>query len=240
MGQFSENIVNQRFKLVYEALVSNNRIKGKSDIAAKLKTYNHVINNILKGDRNITVDQLTKLFDLFGVNANYIFGSSEDMFLAGHPANILDIDTIEGSEISVHGRNNIKLVPNLARAGDALDPALAEDEDSFPKFSIPEMEGNLWAFRIDGDSMLPTVTNGDLIVCERVESGEPLRDNQVYVVVTDVVVAKRIQQIREGSGVSKLRLISDNNAVYQPYEIDLKDIRHILKVKSRITRHAIA
>ncbi|MCB0675849.1 MAG: S24 family peptidase, partial [Saprospiraceae bacterium] len=70
--------------------------------------------------------------------------------------------------------------------------------------------------------------------------GEPLRDNHVYVIVTDVVVAKRIQQVREDAGVHQLRLISDNSEVYKPYEVDLEDIRQILKVKCRLTSYAIS
>ena len=63
MGDFAENIVNQRFRIIYESLKSQGVIKGKSDLADKLGTYNHVINHILKGERNITVDQLHKLFE---------------------------------------------------------------------------------------------------------------------------------------------------------------------------------
>ena len=110
-----------------------------------------------------------------------------------------------------------------------------------PKFSIPNLEGNLLAFEINGDSMYPTITNGDIVVCEPLERGDPLRDNNVYVVVTDVVVAKRIQQVKSDGGASdQLRLISDNSAVYKPYEVDLEDIRQVLRVKCRLTSYAIS
>ena len=239
MADFSESIVNQRFKMVYEELDRTNRIKGKSDIAKKLDTYNHVVNSILKGQRNVTVEQLTKLFNFYGVNANFMFGLSEEMFLRNHPANN-DLETRQVSEISLYGRNNIKLVPNLARAGDALNPDNRETVDEFPRFSVPGMDGDLWAFEISGDSMLPTVTNGDMVICEKLERNEPLRDNQVYVIVSDVVVAKRVQQIKSGNNVAGLRLISDNSDVYKPYELDIEEIRYILRVKSRLTNHSIA
>jgi len=87
---------------------------------------------------------------------------------------------------------------------------------------------------------MPNITNGDIVVCEPIERGEPLRDNHVYVVVTDVVVAKRIQQIREGNQIKTLNLISDNGDVYKPYEIDVEEIQQILRVKCRLTSHAIA
>lgn len=239
MADFSESIVNQRFKLVFEELDKTNRIKGKSDIAKHLDTYNHVVNSILKGQRNVTVEQLTKLFQIYGINANFMFGLSEEMFLMNHPANS-DLETRRVSEISLYGRNNIKFVPNLARAGDALNPENRESVDEFPRFSVPGMDGDLWAFEISGDSMLPTVTNGDMVICEKLERGEPLRDNQVYVIVSDVVVAKRVQQIRSDNNINSLRLISDNSDVYKPYELDINEIRHILRVKSRMTNHSIA
>ena len=239
MGNFSDNIVNQRFRKVFEELEKKNLIKGKSDIAKKLGTYNHVVNSILKGDRNITVDQLYKLFEAYNVDANFMFGFNDSMFTSSTvPDGSLLTRSMDDRNFA--GRLNITLVPNRAMAGYALE----HQDDGFlselPKFSIPNLDGNLIAFEINGDSMYPTITNGDIVVCEPLERGDPMRDNNVYVVVTDVVVAKRIQQIRDENSGSQVRLISDNSAVYKPYEVDLEDIRQILKVKCRLTSYAIS
>lgn len=239
MADFSDNVVNQRFGQVYEALEKYNLIKGKSDIAKKLGTYNHVINSILKGQRNITIDQLTQLFDHFSVNANYLFGISDDMFLRRNDLTI-DLPTRLLSEQMVGGRNNITLVNERALAGYALEHQDSDFMNGLQKFSVPHLEGDLIAFEINGDSMSPTITNGDLVVCEPLERDTTLRDNHVYVVVTDVVVAKRIQQIRNDNELDRLRLISDNDAVYKPYEVELEDIRQLLKVKCRLTSYAIS
>lgn len=238
MNNFSENIVNQRFKAVFEELEARRLIKGKSDIAKRLGTYNHVVNSILKGQRNVTVDQLWKLFETYEVNANYLFGQSEDIFLPS--AKILDLmPTRSMQERHFPGRQNISMVPGRAMAGYAMEYQDKDFLGGFQKFSIPGLEGELVAFEISGDSMMPTVTNGDIVVCEPLERGEPLRDNQVYVIVTDVVVAKRIQQVKEGDRIPQLLLISDNSTVYKPYEVDLEEIRQILKVKCRLTSYAI-
>ena len=240
MGNFSDNIVNQRFREVYEKLETSNLIKGKSDIAKQLGTYNHVINSILKGDRNITVDQLHKLFEVYDIDANYLFGLQKEMFRS-EAQDRPDLPTHLKSARFFGGKANITLVPNRAMAGYALEHQDEGFLSDLPKFSIPDMEGNLIAFEISGDSMYPTVTNGDIVICEPLERGDPLRDNNVYVVVTDVVVAKRIQQIRgEDNAQTQLRLISDNSAVYKPYEVDLEDIRQILRVKCRLTSYAIS
>ncbi|RMD98709.1 MAG: S24 family peptidase [Bacteroidetes bacterium] len=238
MGDFSKSIVNQRFRQVYEELEKRGMIKGKSDLGKKLGTYNHVINSILKGERNLTVEQLHKLFETFHVDANFMFGFSEGIFQEG-ATGLYDFPTRSLSERSFAGRSNITLVPDRALAGYALEHQDETFLSELPKFSIPHLEGSLIAFEISGDSMYPTITNGDIVVCEPLERDDPLRDNNVYVVVTDVVVAKRIQQVKQGDHLAQLRLISDNE-MYKPYEVDAQDVRQILRVKCRLTTHAIA
>ena len=239
MSNFIDNTVNQRFREVYSELEKVNLIKGKSDIAKKLGTYNHVINSILKGQRNITVDQLNKLFDTYGINANYLFGKSEELFLEGHgvPGALPSRSFLDSQ---AGPRENITLVPDRALAGYATEHQDHAYLDALQKFSIPGLQGQLLAFEISGDSMMPTITNGDLVVCAALERGATLRDNHVYVVVTDVVVAKRIQQIKDGTALRSLRLISDNDAVYKPYEVEVEDIRQLLKVQCRLTSYAIS
>lgn len=234
MGEFSESIVNQRFRFVFEELEKSNKIKGKSDIASKLGTYNHVINSILKGDRNITVEQLHKLFDTYNISADYIFGLSYEMFMPGHA----DFPTRSKNDRAFAGRQNIVLVPDRAMAGYATTMDTPQYIADFQKFSIPGLDGHLIAFEISGDSMMPTITNGDVVVCEPLERGEPIRDNQVYVVVTDVVVAKRIQQVKSGNHLREMRLISDNDR-YQPYNVTPDEVQQILRVKCRLTSHSI-
>lgn len=234
MADFSEHIVNQRFKIVYKTLEQQNKIKGKSDIAKKLGTYNHVINSILKGQRNVTVDQMHRLFQHYGVNANYMFGLSDELFLYEDPT-----ITTHDMQVRYQGkRNNITLYPHNALAGDAIE---TQDIDlsELPRFSVPGLNGQLAAIHISGDSMYPNLTNGDIVVCEPVEHNSSLRENHIYVIVTDVVVAKRIQVVRAPSGEERLRLISDNDSVYKPYEIDLSEIRQLYKVKARLTNHAL-
>ncbi|MEY3367309.1 MAG: hypothetical protein RI973_464 [Bacteroidota bacterium] len=240
MGNFSDNIVNQRFKKVYEALEKRHLIKGKSDIAKKIGTYNHVVNSILKGDRNVTVEQLHKLFEIFNVDANYMFGLNDSMFAGNSPVGVLAAGSLQQINAEGPGRQNIVLVPIRAMAGYALEYQDDRFFTSLPRFSLPNFEGPLIAFEISGDSMHPTITSGDIVVCEALDRGDAIRDNHIYVVVTDVVVAKRVQQVKDDSGLSQLRLISDNNAVYQPYEVDKEDIRQILKVKCRLTAYAVS
>ncbi len=232
MSAFSDSTTNRRFNEVYETLKAEKKFKNKTEMAQRLGTYNHVVNLILKGERGVTVEQIGKLCETYGINANYLMGFSDVMYQRN--------TTQVKADVSVHThRLNITLVPRKALAGYAMNPGDWTFLDSLQKFSVPGLEGDLTAFEISGDSMLPTITNGDVVICEPMERGEPIRDNQVYVVVTDVVVAKRIQQLKHGAKVTKLRLISDNGDVYRPYDVDLEEVQQILRVKCRLTSHAI-
>lgn len=242
MSNFIDNIVNQRFRLVYDALKEQGSIKSKSDIAAQLGTYNHVINSILKGKRNITLDQMNKLIEVYGVNANFLFGGSQKM-LDGQENVALPL-----TEKIFEGQKNISLVNAQAMAGNSLGAQRSDYDEinqenvEVQKFSIPGLEGDLTAIEISGDSMLPNITNGDIVICEKVESGPfgSIKDNSVYVIVTeDSVVTKRVQNIKQDNQTIGLRLISDNK-IYPPYEVEIQEVIALYKVKHRITNYGIA
>ncbi len=235
MGNFKDHLINRNFRKVFEELSVRKIIKGKSDIAKKLDTYNHIINNILKGDRNITVDQILKLSNQYDVSPDYMFGKSENMFLSDR-----SIPSFDHSDREWLNDGNISLIPLKAAAGYQIDLNNLASQEDVPRFSLPGMSGDLFAFEIDGDSMMPTITNGDVIVCEKLSTGETLKDNHVYVIISDVVVAKRIHQIKDDSGqLRAIELISDNSEFYQPYQMELEEVRQILKVKCRLTSYRL-
>ena len=130
MTDFNNNKVNIRFRHVYNQLKEEGKIKSKSDIASKLGTYNHVINSILKGKRNITLEQMNKLLETYSINANFLFGESDQMYEGDANSN----HTF--GEQSYEVRKNITLVPHLAMAGGAIEGQEMGDNDEFQKFYL--------------------------------------------------------------------------------------------------------
>ena len=235
MSNFKDNIVNIQFRAVYNQLKEEGKIKSKSDIASKLGTYNHVINSILKGKRNITLEQMNKLLEIYGINANFLFGESEEMYEGFSSSD----SAMKYKEFDIP--KNITLVPHYAMAGGSVSSQVEENEEEYQKFCIPGLQGNLIAVEISGDSMMPNITNGDIVICEKIESGfmGKIKDNSVYVIVTDSVVAKRVQNIKQDNQIVGLRLISDNH-IYPPYEVELEEVRDVYRVKHRVTNYGIA
>ena len=82
--------------------------------------------------------------------------------------------------------------------------------------------GSYRAFEIIGDSMLPT-PSGSVIVGEKVEDLEEVKNSNTYVVLTknEGVVYKRI--LRNNRQKNKITLVSDN-PIYEPYQVGTDEV----------------
>ena len=91
-------------------------------------------------------------------------------------------------------RNIIHFVPVKAAAGYLAGYADSEFIDELNTFTLPMLAGgNYRAFEIIGDSMLPT-PSGSIIVGEKIESREDVKNDQAYIVVSrhEGIVYKRV------------------------------------------------
>ncbi|MBP9097699.1 MAG: LexA family transcriptional regulator [Ferruginibacter sp.] len=120
-------------------------------------------------------------------------------------------------------RNLIHFVPVKAAAGYLASYADTEFIDELNTFTLPMLTGgNYRAFEIIGDSMLPT-PSGSIIVGEKVESMDEVKNNLAYIVVSrnEGIVYKRI--VKSNRSKNKVSLVSDNPS-YQPYQVNTEDI----------------
>lgn len=123
-------------------------------------------------------------------------------------------------------RNLIHFVPVRAAAGYLTGYADSEFIDELNTFTLPMLTGgNYRAFEIIGDSMLPT-PSGSIIVGEKVESIDDVKNNQAYIVVSrhEGIVYKRI--VKNNRSRNKVSLVSDNPS-YQPYQVNTEDIAEL-------------
>jgi transcriptional regulator with XRE-family HTH domain len=122
----------------------------------------------------------------------------------------------------------VQFVPVRAAAGYMAGYADPDFIDELNTFTLPMLApGQYRAFEIVGDSMLPT-PSGSVIVGEKVERLDDLKNNSSYVVLSrnDGIVYKRIAKNNEAK--NKLTLISDN-PVYEPYSVAEEEILEIWK-----------
>jgi transcriptional regulator with XRE-family HTH domain len=122
----------------------------------------------------------------------------------------------------------VQFVPIKAAAGYLAGYADPDFVDELNTFTLPMLApGQYRAFEIVGDSMLPT-PSGSVIVGEKVERLDDLKNNNSYVVLSksDGIVYKRIAKDKQVK--NKLTLISDN-PVYEPYSVSEEDVLEIWK-----------
>jgi transcriptional regulator with XRE-family HTH domain len=133
------------------------------------------------------------------------------------------------------GRTDIPFVPIKAAAGYLAGYGDPEFIDELNTFTLPMLAGGDYrAFEIVGDSMMPT-PSGSVIVGEKVQSLEEVKNNQTYIVVskTDGIVYKRI--LKNNKQKNKMTMVSDNPS-YQPYTLSADDIVEVWQAQMIISK----
>ena len=171
-------------------------------------------------------DVLTAIIDEFNINPDYLFGKSDIMIRQ----EIVDTPTYSGipQVVAVNdtGDENIVFVPTKARAGYLDGYGDTEYIDTLPSFNMPHLNnGTYRCFEVQGNSMVRTFFDGDLVFGKYVEDLRDIKDGRVYIIVSqnDGIVLKRVINRIEERG--KLILKSDNkDGNYPTYTINSDDI----------------
>ncbi|RAJ17853.1 LexA family transcriptional regulator [Olleya aquimaris] len=177
-------------------------------------------------------DVLSAIINEFNINPDYLFGKSEVML----KQDFKQIQTYSGIPqvvtVNQDDKENVVFVPVKARAGYLDGYGDTEFIETLPSFNMPHLNnGTYRCFEVQGNSMIRTFFDGDLVFGKYVEDVNDVKDGQVYVIVSknDGVVLKRvINQIEERR---KLILKSDNkDGNYPSYSINAEDIMEIWHV----------
>jgi phage repressor protein C with HTH and peptisase S24 domain len=133
------------------------------------------------------------------------------------------------------GVDNVVMVPVTARAGYLVGYGDPEFISDLPTYHIPKLYGGTFrAFEVEGHSMTPTITHGDIVFAEWVENFNDMTDDRVYVVVTksDGILVKRVLNRVEQYGF----LVCKSDAIinrrhYPNINIPPQDILEIWQAK---------
>lgn len=230
------SVVTQRFIKCHNKLREEKRVRSSRQFALSLDYLPQSLSEILKGRRDVTIELLRKAVETYKINPVYIMTGEGPMFMTeeGHKDfRVLTIVTnVEEDERILH-------VPIPAQAGYASelgDPSFIQE---LPTFTLPDYKykvGTHRAFDVAGDSMETTLFEGDKVVCSFLEPTlweTGIKDSYVYVIVTraDVVVKRVFNHLKTEK---QLELHSDNG-FYEPYRVDLADLREIWYVRAKIS-----
>lgn len=173
---------------------------------------------------NISVDTLIKV-DLTNLQESQLsqIERGYDTYISGSQIRVL------ATTVDQENNENIELVNEKAKAGYRTGYADPEYLKVLPTFQMPFLskERKYRTFQISGDSMLP-IPDGSLITGEFIQNWQHIRSQYPYIILTidEGVVFKIVENnLKEKQ---QLRLYS-LNPLYEPYDVDAKDIREVWK-----------
>ncbi|MBI5915825.1 MAG: peptidase S24, partial [Bacteroidetes bacterium] len=228
------SIITDRFVKCHNKLREDGKVRSSRQFALALDYLPQSLSEILKGRRDVTIELLRKATEEYNFNPIYLFTGEGAMFLTGEENKGFRMLTIVTDKQNDERIVHVPVPAQAGYAGQELDPVFFEE---LPTYTLPDYKyktGTHRSFDVSGDSMEPTLFEGDKVVCSFVEPSyweTSLKDNYVYVVVTrgDVVVKRVFNKIR---GQRCLELQSDNS-YYQPYTMPIGDVREIWYVRAK-------
>lgn len=230
------SVVTQRFINCHNKLKKDQRIRSSRQFALSLDYLPQSLSEILKNRRDVTIELLRKAIDKYKINPVYLFTGEGPMFMKEEAHKDFRVLTIvtdpQNDERIVH-------VPIPAQAGYASDLGDPTFVQNLPSYSLPDYKykvGTHRSFDVAGDSMEPTLYEGDKVICSYLEPTlweTSVKKNYVYVIVThgDVLVKRVHNKIKTDKS---LMLFSDN-VYYEPFEVKLSEIKEIWYVRAKIS-----
>ena len=230
------SIVTQRFVKCLKTLKEDGVIRSMRQFALAVDYLPQSLSEILKERRDVTIELLRKSVETYKMNPVYIYTGEGPLFMTDEYHNDLRVLTIVSS---AQDDEQIVHVPVPAQPGYASQMPNQSFIKDLPTFTLPDYKykvGTHRSFDVSGDSMEPTLFEGDKVVCSFLDPTlweTSLKDNFVYVIVTraDVLVKRVFNYLKEEK---QIELHSDNS-FYEPYKITLGNIREIWYVRAKIS-----
>jgi len=152
-----------------------------------------------------------------------------DVYIRGGNIRIL------ATTIDSENDENIELVSVKASAGYTSGFADPEYIKVLPTFKLPFLsrEKKYRTFQINGDSMLP-IPDKSFVTGEFVENWQYIKNGEPCIILTldDGIVFKVVENKIQENG--KL-ILHSLNTLYEPYEIEIKDVKEIWKFVNYIS-----
>jgi phage repressor protein C with HTH and peptisase S24 domain len=209
-------------------------------------------NGFLDKSQHIGTDKVEKILSVFpDVNLEWLILGRGEMLIKNAPESIPK--SIPNSipkakkypEMTVLAESDLGRYEGKSRTIPVLDaraaagwPATIDGTgflDQRPTISLPFgwfQSGEYVLLQIEGDSMHPTIYNGDWAFVRKIEAYNDIKDGYVHIILTrDGIVCKRVLN-RPNKG--HLALQSDNSA-YPTYTVPYEEIISLWKVEMKMS-----
>lgn len=189
---------------------------SQKKVALELGITQGAYSLIENGQNSITTEHLLKLSKFYSVPTDRILKSSDNA-------------------VTMSLKNGfIPLINVGARAGYIENSGSDEWLGTLEMFRIPGFESHKKQklFEVEGDSMLPTLMHGDILIAEEIDDLSELVDGSLTVVITSkAVVTKRLKKDLNNDSI----ILSSDNPKFENITYSLKNVEKILVVQGKIT-----
>ncbi len=175
---------------------------------------------IIKSRPTITLKEIAEKLGLKSISNihAHIQNMIDKNFIARNGRNLI----VKSSQES-----DISYIPfyGFAQCGynDILTESNVVDYIPMPTRFLPNPINNLFLIKAKGDSMEPTITEGELLLFRKLGNEKPKENEIVLCFHGEGIKIKRYNLFRDKNGKSKPRLISDNKSKFEPIPIDTSE-----------------
>lgn len=213
---FIINEITERFKEVYESLVTRGELKNQVEFSEKLP-YNHSsINNILTGKRNVPASVVLKLCKKFSVSKEFMFEGRLPMFYSSSRLPLYDLEATA---------TNIQIFT-------ADNPEYVKEYIDIPGFKDCNGYISVW-----GNSMYPDYCAGEIIAVKYIKDKSVIPYGEAFVIVT--TEQRMLKYIHPGTNKENWLMVSKNKESFPQFEIEIKKVLHLYLVKGIITKKSM-
>ncbi|MBF0278216.1 MAG: LexA family transcriptional repressor [SAR324 cluster bacterium] len=225
----------------FEFIIENTEV-SKTKFAKSTGKTPAQITDICKGRGKPTFKYLLALNVKYGINVNWLLTGEGAPFLEESARYVLEDEEMmaqfgsRGESSSAQFANNFVMVPRYDVQASAGYGAIINSEQvvDYLAFKKEWVQNNLRAeapdlalITADGDSMEPTIKNGDLLLVDLSETR--VKKDSIYILrLEDLLIAKRLQSMYDGS-----LLIRSDNVAYKE-QIVQKEALENLQVLGRV------
>ncbi len=188
---------------------------SQEDVAEILHLEKNTISSYETKGANPKIDTLIHIGEIFDVSIDHLLKKDLEKFLNNQESKNL-------------------LIPIKAQAG-YLTEHFTDEYNDLKCLQLPFF--TTWSkkrtFQIQGDSMLPLFEDKDYVVCELVDSNKQIKDEDVYVFVSDGdgVILKSVFNDKK----REIYQLISFNSKYPPIIRRWEEIKEVWKVRYRIT-----
>lgn len=189
---------------------------SQKKVAEELGITQGAYSLIENGQNSITTEHLLTLSRLYSVPTDRILKGSHNSIMMSSTNGFVPLINVEARAGFIENRDNEQWMSTL---------------DMFKLPGYEPAQGQK-LFEVEGDSMMPTLMHGDILITQHTEDISEILDGSVAVIVTTKsVLTKRIKKDLSNDAII---LISDNSK-YESISYDLENILEILIVRGKIT-----